>query len=564
MAPRVEPTCDNGDGHVFAVTAASHRAQALVPLAGVAALFVLTRLALLRRFPPFLDESLYATWALRVHDSVNDRFVALAYGKLPLLSWLGAGFVFAGIEPLDAVRLVSIAAGLASMVVAGLLATRLGGRRAGLAAVALYAVLPLAVVHDVIGIMEPLVAALLALSLYLQVRLAERPAWATSFLLGLAMAGGLLTKETGRIALVLFPLSLLVFDWRDEGRSRRLLAWLGCAASAVVIAGSGYLILTLSEYWDDYPQAREALGTFRGFGDGISHPLRWLESTWSEYRTELIGYTTMLVLLAVVVGVAVALRRHVRLACLYVVWLIAVLAIDVLFLPNPFARYLVPLSPLLAAFGGYGILWCAEAIARALRRPQDPLVMIMVGLVVLLPALVFDARVLASPSTAPYPGLSREEYATGWAAGTGWGALADELRRRAMGEPIVVASYSGLSEALPLLLRHDTDIQIVRGQGGDTGPEATADYVIENGSSGTGLPEDTGYGVLRPIWTFQRPAAGAPIVLYRRGVEWKGRFYETPDALRAGLGLPDPAFDRFIAAHPEIRAWYVAKSSSGP
>jgi 4-amino-4-deoxy-L-arabinose transferase-like glycosyltransferase len=548
---------------VLSVATASPRVQTVIPLAGLTALFFGTRLALLRRFPPFLDESLYASWALRVHDSVNDRFVALAYGKLPLLSWLGAGLIFAGVEPLDAVRVVSITAGLASMVVAGLLAARLGGRSAGLAAATLYAVLPLAFVHDVIGIMEPLVAALLAVSLYLQVRLAERPTWATAFLLGLAMAGGLLTKETGGLALVLLPVSLLVFDWRAEGRGRRLLAWLGCALSAVAIAGLGYLVLTLSEYWDDYPRARTSLGTFRSFGDGIGHPVRWIELEWSGYRTELVGYTTVLVLLAVVVGIAFALRRRVRLACLYLLWLLLVLAIDVLFLPNAFARYLVPLAPLLAVFGGYGVVSGAEALGRGVRLPQRFLA-IALGLVVLVPAFVLDARVLANPSTAPYPGLSRAEYATGWAAGTGWRPLADELERRARSGPIVVASYGGLSEALPLLLRHDTGIEIVRGEDGGTGPEATADYVIENGSNGTGLPQDTGFGVLRPVWTFRRPVAGIPIVLYRRGVTWRGRFFATPQLLRAGLGLPDPAFDRFIAAHAEIRAWYVAESSRGP
>ena len=548
-------------GHAPGVPAAATHLRRIVPLAGLAALFVGTRLALFRRFPPFLDESLYASWALRVHDSVNDRFVALAYGKLPLLSWLGAGLVFVGVEPLDAVRVVSVSAGAASMVAAGLLAAHLGGRSAGFAAAALYVVLPLAFVHDVIGIMEPLVAALLAVALYLQVRLAEHPSWTTAFLLGFALAGGLLTKETGQLALVLFPVSLLVFDWGQEGRSRRLLTWLGCALTAVAIAGVGYLVLTLSEYWDDYPQARRSLGTLRSFGEGVSHPLRWLEAAWADYRTELVGYTTVLVLLAIVVGIALALRRRVRLGALYLVWVLAVLAIDVLFLPNPFVRYLVPLAPLLAAFGGYGIVEGAAALARAVHRPANPFAVAALATVVVLPALIFDARVLANPATAPYPGLSREEYATGWAAGTGWRPLADELRRRASDGPIVVASYGGLSEALPLLLRHDTDIRIVRAEGSQPGPEATADYVIENGSEGTGLPEDIGYGSLRYAWVFHRPNGGSPIVLHQRGMIWKGRFYTSPQSLRAGLGLPDAAFDRFVAAHTQIRSWYVAVSS---
>jgi len=82
--------------------------------------------------------------------------------------------------------------------------------------------------------------------------------------------------------------------------------------------------------------------------------------------------------------------------------------------------------------------------------------------------------------------------------------------------------------------------------------------VVENG---TPLPSDPGYGVLVHTWAYERPHHGTPLVLYRRGVQWQGQTYVTPDELRAGLGLPDADFDRFIAAHPDIGAWYRATAS---
>ena len=537
----------------------AYRVHWILPFALVGVFFASTRFALIRRFPGFIDESAYASWALRVHDNVNDRFVALAYGKLPLLSWLGAGFVFAGFEPLDAVRLVSIFAGLATITISALLAGRLGGRQSAYAAAALYALLPLAFVHDVIGVMEPLVAALLAVSLYLQLRLAERPQVLTGMLLGLSMGAALLTKETGLFAVVLFPASLLVFDWHGDRLARRLLSWVGCAVTALALTGIVYLVLTLSEFWDDYPKARESLGIVRSFGDGLAHPLRWIQQTWPTYRPELAGYVTVPIALAVLVGVIFAFRRNVRLASIFLLWLLVPLFVDLIYLPGAFSRYLVPMAPLIAVFGGYGVVVGSQALARAVRRPQHTAwITAAVALVVVSTALVFDGRVLANPSTAPYPGSSRAEYASGWGAGTGWSPLAAELRRRAEGGKIVVATYAGQTEALPLLLRGDDRIQIVRGQPGQSGPEASADYVIENG---TPLPPDAGFGNLRPAWTYNRPAGGTPIVLYRRGIVWQGKFYETPDALRRGLALSDPAFDRFIAAHADVRAWYLAESS---
>ena len=534
------------------------RVRAAAPFAGAALLMIATRLSVLWRFPPFLDESLYATWAMRVHDSVNDRFVALAYGKLPLLSWLGAGLVFAGARPLDSVRLVSFVSGLVSLAVVAALAARLGGRPAAIATAFVYALMPLALVHDVIGIMEPLVTALLALALYLQLRLVERPSMSVALGLGLVMGAGLLTKETGEIALVLLPASLLLFDWSGPQLGRRVLVWAGDALVAVVLAGIAYLVVTLSDYWDDYPAARRSLGTFRDLGDGLSHPLRWLQAEWRDYGTELLGFATIPLLIACVIGIVVAFGIRRRLAALYLLWLLVPLVVAILFLPNPFVRYLVPMTPMLAVFAGVGIAAAWSFASTRFARPRRPVAVAVVVVLAFVLAAVFDARVVANPATAPYPGLSRDEYASGWAAGTGWRELANELQRRAGAHKLVVASYAGLSDALQLSLGDDPRIQIVSGQPGKSGPEATSDYVVENG---TPLPADPGYGVLARDWTYERPHHGTPLVLYRRGVQWQGRTYVTPDELRAGLGLPDADFDRFIAAHPDIGAWYRAMAS---
>src|ERR1051326_5197094 len=87
-----------------------HPRPAAVALAGIVALFLATRLALVWRFPPFLDESLYASWAKEIHDSGQNRYVSLANGKLPLLPWLGAVVMWLGAAPLTAVRVVVLGA----------------------------------------------------------------------------------------------------------------------------------------------------------------------------------------------------------------------------------------------------------------------------------------------------------------------------------------------------------------------------------------------------------------------------------------------------------------------
>jgi 4-amino-4-deoxy-L-arabinose transferase-like glycosyltransferase len=320
----------------------------------VAGVFLVTRLLLLWRFPPFLDESLYATWAQAANDDNGQRFLALANGKLPLLPWLGAPLIWLGVEPITAVRLVSLGCGLAALALAGALGNRLAGPWGGVAAAGAYALLPYALVHDVLGLMEPLVAATALAALYLQVRLADRPRLDFALLLGLVLGAGILTKESGAIALVLVPFSLLVFHWHTPGARRRLAAWVGCMAASLAVAGLCYSVLSLSDYWDDYAGARRSLGTWRSFTEGISHPLRWLDDAWPGYRDLVLGYVTWPVLLVLALGVVVALLERPRLALLYLIWGLAPVAAAVLFLTEEFARYLLPALPLVAIFVGAG------------------------------------------------------------------------------------------------------------------------------------------------------------------------------------------------------------------
>jgi 4-amino-4-deoxy-L-arabinose transferase-like glycosyltransferase len=533
------------------VSARPHAVSVAAASAGVLAFFLLTRLLLLWRFPPFFDESLYANWAAQAHDSANERFVALANGKLPLLPWLGAAVMEFGAEPITAVRLVSFVCGLVTMTFVGLLGARLAGRWAGVAAAGAYAVMPYAVVHDVLGLMEPLVTTTGVIALYLQVRLAAKPRLDFALLLGLAFGAGLLTKESGAIALVLLPFSLLVFRWDKSGQKRRLAAWAGCAAVSVVVAGICYSVLTLSDLWDNYGSARASLGTWRSVGTGLSHPLHWLERAWHPDQDLVVGFATWPILLLTALGLVVGVRARPRLGALYVLWMLAPAATAILFLTETFARYLLPSVPLIAVFAGVG----AVALVRQARRlpaAWRPAAAMGALVLVALVALLFDGHILADPATAAYPGTSRNEYSTGWPAGTGWKALADELRTRSIAQPITVGYGDQFSSALPILLRHDQAIRFV-------GEDPNATYVVRNG---TPLPTG-GTGTLRLAWSYHRPDDGIPLELYERGVAWHNAFYRTPAELRAGLGLPDAQFDQFLREHPSIKAWYDAASAGG-
>ena len=202
----------------MSVPARVPRAQVAVPAAAALILlvFVVTRVVFIDGFPYFLDEGSYANFAWRGSHSLKDIWVSLTIGREPFFIWLGIPLVKVGINPLHALRAVSVISGLLTLPVLFLLGRRLADDWVGLVAAGLYALIPFAVVHNGIGIMESLVTLVVAAALLLQIDFARKPSLKLALLLGLVGAVGVLTKENTKPAMALLPLSLILFDWRPR------------------------------------------------------------------------------------------------------------------------------------------------------------------------------------------------------------------------------------------------------------------------------------------------------------------------------------------------------------
>jgi 4-amino-4-deoxy-L-arabinose transferase-like glycosyltransferase len=520
------------------------RRNALVSAAGIGGLYALLRGLRIAWFPPFLDEGIYARWTRTVFEDPHQRFIALANGKEPLLTWLAAAAMKTGLGPLGAQRAVSVVAGAVTLVVVGLIGRELAGPVAGLLSSALYAVLPFFVVHDGIGIMEPLLAAATTTALYLQIRLARAPRVGAGLGLGVALAAALLTKETALYALVLMPAALLVFRWDGPLRRRRLLAWLGANAIAAATAGIGYSILRLSDLFDDLATARESIHMYRSPGDALARPWHWLWTYGPDFASVFVRYTTLTLFLAACLGLVVSWRRARGFSLLLALWVLVPFGISSFEALIAYPRYVVDAAPPLVPLAAVGLLAVVER-ARAARRLELGLA---VAALLVVPALVADARLVADPGRTAYPGLDDTQFATGWAAGNAWVALEDELaRRRPAG--VLVGDY-GLGSPLP-----DLDGRGVTLADGPSDDADKAPYVVDNGAA----PPTPAVGELREVWRYDRPRDGTPLVLYARGVDVDGTFVTNAHELRTAVGAPsDHDFDVWLSAHPQALDWYDA------
>jgi len=528
----------------------------------VVALYLATRLALLWRFPPFIDEGIFASWTLRGYEDADSRFVPLASGQLPALEWLGMTVMRLGVEPLTALRLVSVAAGLLTLGLVSYLARRLGGDRVGLTAAALFTVAPFPLVYSTIGLYDPLATAIVASALVLQILIAERPRLGLALLLGLVLGLGLLTKQTTLVGVALIPLSLLLLDWQRTGRIRRLVAWGGSMVLALALAGIVRSILRLSELYDDLGGAEQALLGKRSLGSGVSSPGSGVAENLAPYGHAVLGYMTLPLLAAAAVGVVVGLASTPRrpLTLYLVLWAGLSFGAVVLLAKAPFVRWIYVSVPPLVVLSAFGVVACGEALRGWKRLPLSSRrwVVPAVALVLVLPAAWSSARILVDPAAARYPSTDDRLFVRSNMGGVPWAPLVGELRRLAGADPLTIGTKGYGIDYVPLALRHRTNLRFV-------------DLIVANPddallafTNGMPAPGPSGHLVWRPLRTFERPRGGVPVILYERGVLLGGRVATTPDALRALVGGGDREFDQYLSTRPDVKTWYVAWHTAHP
>jgi 4-amino-4-deoxy-L-arabinose transferase-like glycosyltransferase len=422
---------------------------------GLAALYLGSRLWFMSRLPYFLDEGIFATFSYQGAQSVHQLFVSLTIGKEPLQAWLGIPVQALGSDPLMAMRLVSMSAGLLTVGAVGLLGRRVGGTAVGLVGAGLYVVLPFFVVNDGVGIEEPLVTLVMASALYVQIGLARAPSLRRGAVLAAILAAGTLTKQSGEAAALLLPASLLCFDFSAPDRRRRLCVWLGAAGIAALAVVGAELLLRSSRYWTQGQAFNRRFPLVRPLSQVLSDPFATTSHAWSVFRSALVGYVTVPLIAVAILGALLCWRRQRGLTALLVIWILVPFGAALTFTLVPYPRHIMYAVPPALVLMAYAAVWCA----RRLRSTRDALVSgsvcAMVAALLLAPALLFDLRALAHPRTAHYPGLDDLQYVTGVPAGGAWPSVVTAIRRRSIGQRVVVLAAQADPNIVRFLLSPD-------------------------------------------------------------------------------------------------------------
>lgn len=512
----------------------------VIVVCAIAATYLAMRLALLWRFPWFLDETIFASYAKQVHADIGQFFVAENDQKGLLPSWLGAGLIGSGFAPVTAVRLLSAAGAAVAAACGGLVVRRLYGAREGLVTAALIALGPYFLVTASLGIYDASVTGLVTAAVLISIRLAQRPRLLTAIVLGGVLGAGGLTKPTAWAAAAVLPFTLLLFDYRSPGIPRRLLRFAGVATLALAL---GYAIACIARLTPLYsepspplcapgvhagnlcPASQQSLGRLFSEPAAVRANVVWLVK-------ELFGYLTPPGVTLAVVGAVAAWRRRRAAAAFLAVWAMAVLAsvavLSIIANPRYFAVAIVPLS----AFIAIGAVAVWQAVVRCLaQRPRvaRPVAAVL-ALLALAPAASFEARVVANPARASYPGLDNRQYVTARAALRPLRAVAAEIEARGGPYPVRVDAgpypdhvYTDIGPwGIDLLLNGSTVgrarryVVIYRAT---PGQKADARYLLSDGER-TDAPPRRGY---RLILRLERPEHGSVMRLYERAAGPAGR-----------------------------------------
>ncbi len=487
------------------------RAVRWVPAAAIGlALFFESRLWLVFKFPYFLDEGILALYA-QEGENADQRLISLTEGVRPGLVWMTLGGMSLHLNPLLAIRLSVVVFGLVITVCGTVLALRYAGGTAAIAFAVLALFTPFLFLYESLGLRDPVIAGLMVAGLLLEIELARKPRLAFGLLLGVTFALDYLVKESGRAALVLLPLSLVYFPFRSPQRLRLAAQWVGNVALALFMAYLASLTMSLSSAYANLGNVERSVGVMRTFSDVSAHPLRYFDQSWPGVHAELTAYLTYPVIVLVFAGLGLGLWRRTKLTALVAIWALAQLGAAIWLAGNVYARYVVPSIPFVLLLAAIGV----EELLRLLKdRFGDTRRLVVAcaaaGVLLLVPALLFDAKLSYDPAAAPFPPGDKVAFVTGWPSGFGAQQTVDELAIFSTGQPLTLLSDPNLQPYQVLVLAAARGLEINWIWLNDPGASHAQAFLSE------GDPVPTGLGKFREVWAYDRPDGGTPIALYVR------------------------------------------------
>lgn len=374
-------------------------------------LYFTSRLIQLGNTPIFTDEAIYIRWAQIAQNDANWRFISLTDGKQPSFVWVAMVLMRFISDPLIASRMVSVFAGFASLIGLFFLGKEVFKNRwIGILSSVVYLLSPFALVYDRLALYEAMVAAFFVWALYLTVLLIRYIRLDTALLLGLTIAGAVLTKANGFYSLYLIPFSLLLFDWKSKKRFPRFVKLAGLTILVVVMTYGFYSILRLSPFFHIIDQ-KTAIFVYP-LTEWLTHPFMFFWGNILVGQWDWLWRYITPPLLALAVASFFIERKFTREKITLFLWFFLPYVGLALFGKVLYPRYIFSMVMALFPLIAFSLYFAKKYI-------KNNYLYALFLLVAFSYALFCQFKILTDFTYAPLPSSDIDQYVRSWPAGLG-------------------------------------------------------------------------------------------------------------------------------------------------
>lgn len=390
----------------------------LAVVVGLLALQFLLRAHSITQQGAFVDEGYHTDRAVQVY-----KFAAnpgeFANGKILVYYWLGL-FQGARSTALFASRTAIALFSLVTGATIYLIGRQIVNHSVGVAALALYIVLPFAFFYDRLALADPFASAFACLVVWRSIAFGKHPKLRDSLWLGFLLAFATLAKLTlGLIPIVPIVASIIYFPDLSAGLFGRIVYWLKhylppliLSAVVLVILWSPILLPAYIARVNNHSYSLVSAVNIAQPDDGPATVLAYLQAVAIGAADFFgLGIWGLLTLMALCTALALRNKRSTKGSWLLLYWLAAALFSVIGLAAGADTRYLVPAVPpvvLLATVGIYAI-WQQRRFQLLTRT------VVVAGLVVWLFAFAgpFIAMAFDAPPALPLTGNNHDLFFSG-------------------------------------------------------------------------------------------------------------------------------------------------------
>lgn len=413
--------------------------------------FVL-RVSKLVSLPVFADEAIYIRWSEIMRAEQTLRFLPLSDGKQPFYMWVLMPFLKVISDPLFAGRFVSVLCGVAIIVGVYLLAKLLfKTNKVAILAAAITTVSPFLIFFDRLALVDSMLSMFGVWTLLLVVKTVTTGRLDFAMLSGFALGGALLTKSPALFFVILLPTALILVKGQ-----KNFYPYLRAIMLLVVTAVIGYGMYNILRLGPNFNLlSSRNLDYVHPFSHIFQSPLDPL----IPHIKDMAGYLWMIgpvsIILLVVLGIIIGLKKHIRETLLISLWFIVPLFAVMEYAKVFTARYVLYVIPFLVILASLSIEYSKKWLKYFV---------IALAVALFVQSLVIDAKLIFNIESVKLPRSERSGYLEEWTAGQGIRETADFLISESVTNPnekIVIGTegyFGTLPDGLQMYLNRNPEI----------------------------------------------------------------------------------------------------------